>query len=289
VYCCVAPRAMVCGVAGVAMASELRVALVTVSPSEANTPGTTGTAAVPMKDAAMVAEPGATPAAHPIEPGALLTVAIDGAVEAQVTDDETSWVDPSARVAMAENCAAVPCAIVTAVGLTVGAVGPVTNDVIFSTLRYAGCETAPNFAVTVPVPREIPLTVPMLLTVTVGVDVDAVNHVTCAVRGCVVPSLNLPTAVSCKVVPSPKPTGVVEDDVGVIAMLLRVAELTVRVWDAETPPRLAPIVVVPAATPVATPSGGELEIVATPGLLLLQFTSAVISWVLPSLNAPTAV
>ena len=280
VYCWVVPRAMFCAVAGVAMASELSVALVTVNPSEAKTPG---------KDAAMVVEPGATPAAHPGEPSALLTVATDGLVEAQVTEDEISWVDPSVRVAIAENCVAVPWAIVTAVGLTVAAVGPITNDVTFSTLIKAPCETVPNFAVTVAVPTEAPVTVPTAFTVTTGLEVDAVNHATSVVSGWVDPSLNLPTAVSCKVEPTAIPTGAVEEDVGVIVMLLRVAELTVRVWDAETAPRAALIVVVPAATPAAMPSGAEVVIVAAAVLLLLQFTSPVMSCTVLSLNVPIAV
>lgn len=99
----------------------------------------------------------------------------------------------------------------------------------------------------------------------------------------------MPTAVSCKVEPTAIPTGAVEDDVGVIVMLLRVAELTVRVWDAVTAPRLAPIVVVPAATPAAMPSGGEVVMVAAAVLLLLQFTSPVTSCTVPSLNVPIAV
>jgi hypothetical protein len=74
-----------------------------------------------------------------------------------------------------------------------------------------------------------------------------------------------------------------------MVMLLRVAELTVRVSDPVTAPRDAVITVVPAATPAAMPSGGEVVMVAAPVLLLLQLTSAVTSCTLPSLKVPIAV
>ncbi len=83
------------------------------------------------------------------------------------------------------------------------------------------------------------------------------------------PSENVAVAVNCRVVP-PGTLGLA----GVIAMEDRVAELTVRVVLAETVPKVAVMVVVPAAMAVAKPL---LSITATVLLDDLHETCVVIS------------
>ena len=66
---------------------------------------------------------------------------------------------------------------------------------------------------------------------------------------------------------------------------MSVAELTFRVADPVTPLKVAEMLAVPAATPVAVPPGPT---VATAGLSEVQFESRLITWVLESLNVPVA-
>src|SRR5712692_11651405 len=78
--------------------------------------------------------------------------------------------------------------------------------------------------------------------------------------------------------------------VGVTVIVDRVAAVTVSVVLPETPPKVAVIVVVPAATDVARPFDPlALLIVATPGLDELQVTWVVRSCFVLSLKIPVAV
>src|SRR5437667_6247745 len=78
--------------------------------------------------------------------------------------------------------------------------------------------------------------------------------------------------------------------VGVTAIEVRVAAVTVSVVLPETPPKVAVIVVVPAATDVARPCDPPaLLIVATAVLDELQVTWVVRSCVVLSLKVPVAV
>ena len=71
--------------------------------------------------------------------------------------------------------------------------------------------------------------------------------------------------------------------VGLMAMDTSVNEVTVRVVDPETPPTVAVIVVVPAATVVALPlEPAALLMVATEGTDDVQAADVVRSCVLPS-------
>jgi len=89
----------------------------------------------------------------------------------------------------------------------------------------------------------------------------------------VVESENVPVAVNCWVICK----GMLAS-VGVTDIEDRVAEVTVRVVVHWAPPRLAVMVVVPGAMPVAKPL---LFTVATAGLDEFQFTCEVISTGLP--------
>ena len=108
------------------------------------------------------------------------------------------------------------------------------------------------------------------------------------VRSWVVESLNVPVAVNGSVEWTAMLIGAVEEDAGVIAIAVRVAALTVIVVEPVTEPSVAPIVVVPAATPVAMPGGPDVVMVAAAALELVQCTSSVMSCVVPSLKEPLA-
>src|SRR5262245_45192446 len=107
---------------------------------------------------------------------------------------------------------------------------------------------------------------------------------TCVVTSSVDPSLKVPVAVSCDVCPM---ASVTVD--GVTAIDERVAFDTVRVVDPWTPEKVAEMVVVPTATPVARPwLPAALEIVAAAVLDEAQVTWVVRLCVVASLNRPVA-
>jgi hypothetical protein len=98
--------------------------------------------------------------------------------------------------------------------------------------------TEPDVAVTVALPFAIAFTTPALLTATVPGEAD---HETLLVKFCVVPSLKVPVAVNCLVLP------MVKDGLdGVIDNEAKVAGSTVRFVDALREPEVAVI----AADPV---------------------------------------
>ena len=80
--------------------------------------------------------------------------------------------------------------------------------------------------------------------------------------------------------------GAITADAGVTAMDSRVAELTVKSADPDTPPKLAPMFAVPEATAVTKPMGPT---VATAVLSDAQVASRLRTCVLESLNVPVAV
>src|SRR5205823_4152375 len=112
------------------------------------------------------------------------------------------------------------------------------------------------------------------------------DHVTNVVMSAVVPSLYVPVATNCCVVPF----GMLGDD-GVTSMLFRTAAVTVNFVDPFTldTVSVAVIVVVPGAIAVASPSESfALETVATPASEDDHVTVVVTSDVVPSLNVPVA-
>src|SRR5438309_4977332 len=117
----------------------------------------------------------------------------------------------------------------------------------------------------------------LLIVATPGLDELQVAWV---VKSCVVLSLKVPFAVNCWVSPSARP-GLA----GVTAIEVRVAAVTVSVVFPETPPKVAVIVMGPAAaTDVAKPFElVALLMVAKPVLDELQATWVVRSCVVKSL------
>ena len=141
-------------------------------------------------------------------------------------------------------------------------------------------EIPPCAALILVVPVPVPVATPDALTVATAEFED--DHVTEFVRFCVLPSLNVPVAVNCSVVP-------LEIDVlgALIAIDCRTAAVTVRVIELDvTPPCAALIFVEPVAFPVARP---ETLIVATVEFEEDHVTELVRFCVLPSLNVPVAV
>jgi hypothetical protein len=94
-------------------------------------------------------------------------------------------------------------------------------------------------------------------------------------------SLYVPVAVNCCVAPM-----TTEELAGVTAIDTNVGAVTVKPVEPLVPPKVAWIVVLPAATPVARP---PLVIVAAPGFVEVQVTELVRFRVPLSLNSPVAV
>src|SRR6266704_2530973 len=165
------------------------------------------------------------------------------------------------------------------VGVTsiVDRVAAVTVSVVFP-------ETSPSVAVIVVVPAATDVARPALSLVAKAVFEEL--QVTWGVRSCVVLSLKVPVAVNCCVVPF-----AMLGFVGVTAIEVRVAAVTVSVVFPKTSPKVAVIVMgPPAATDVARPCDPPaLLIVATAVLDELQVTWVVRSCVVLSLKVPVAV
>jgi len=147
------------------------------------------------------------------------------------------------------------------------------------TVRVVFPEILPEVAVMVAVPAATAVARPLLLTVAADVLDDL--QVTCVVISLVEPSEYVPEAVNCLVLPTGR-LGLA----GVMDMEDRVAGVTVRVVFPEILPEVAVMVVLPAATAVASPL---LLTVATAVLDELQVTCVVISLVEPSAYVPEAV
>src|ERR1700727_1929797 len=106
-------------------------------------------------------------------------------------------------------------------------------------------------------------------------------HATVAVMFCMLPSLYVPVAENCCVVPA-----TIEGFVGAIAIDCNVAAVTVRTVEPEIDDDVAVIVELPTPAPTASPD--EL-IVAVVGVPEVQITLDVKFCVVPSLNVPVAV
>jgi len=100
----------------------------------------------------------------------------------------------------------------------------------------------------------------------------------------VVPSEKVPVAVSCREL-----RWATEGFVGVTAIEVRTAEVTVTVVAPDTPPRVALIVALPTPIPVTRPwlPGASLT-VASVGAEETQVTNVVRFWVVPSEKSPVA-
>jgi hypothetical protein len=145
-------------------------------------------------------------------------------------------------------------------------------------MRLAVPVTVPELAVIVAAPAPTPLTAPPEATVATVEDEEL--QLTDVVRFCRLPSLKIPVAVSCWVMPK----AMVEVE-GLTAMEERVAEVTVNGAVPVTEPAVAAIIVWPEATLEAVP----LEpMAATAEREVAQLTDAVRFCVLPSEKVPVA-
>jgi len=172
------------------------------------------------------------------------------------------------------NCCVAPLAMEALAGVT--AMETNTGDV---TVRVVVPLMLPEAAWMVVLPVATPAAKPAPLIVATAVFVEL--QVTELVRFCVLPSLYVPVAVNCWLIP------LATDGVtGVTAIEANTGGVTVRVVDPLMPPDVATITLLPVATALARPVA---LIAATPVLVELQVTELVRFCVLLSLYVPVAV
>jgi hypothetical protein len=194
-----------------------------------------------------------------------------------------SWLVPSEYVPEAVNCWVSPTGILGLIGVT-----DMEDSVAEVTVRgVGGDDFPPKLAVMVAVPAEMAVARPSLsTTATSAGDVGRQLHVTSVVISKFVPSEYPPEAANCWVSPLGILTGMLGGLTAVTDTEDRVAAVTVRNAFADIPPKVAVMVVGPAATAVAKPL--LLSTVATDGLEEFQVTCVVISKLVPSEYAPEA-
>ena len=151
------------------------------------------------------------------------------------------------------------------------------------TVRTVEPVTDPEVALMVAVPVAMLVARPVLLTV--AVEVASELHVAVEVRFCELPSVNVPAAVNCCVVPSG-----IEGFVGVTAIETSAAAVTVNVVLPAIEPEVAVILAEPVPTALANPGDvATLLIVATVVVSELHCTVFVMFCMVPLVNAPVAV
>lgn len=195
-------------------------------------------------DAAVtVAVPFATLVARPWP----LMVATDAEDEVQSTEPLMSCVLESLNVPVAANCLVVPTAMLELAGVTL-----IDTSVAAVTMSDAVPLTDPDVAVIVVVPALTPAASPLeLMLATELADELQVTEV----NSCVLPSSKLPIAVNCCCVPT-----AIDGVARLTEIEVKCAATTVNVEVSLNEPKVAVIVVCPAATVVASP---EPAIVAT--------------------------
>ena len=254
--CCVAPSGV--ETTGGLIAIETNAAAVTVKPVEPVTvPEAAVTLAVPVP--MLVARP------------VLFTVTVASVSDAQVAVALRSCVLPSLKVPVATNCCVVPKAIEGFAGLTA-----IDSRTAAVTLMVVLPLTDPELAVICadPVPNveASPLVFVVLLIVAMAGALEL--HCTVLVKSCVLPSVKVPVALNCCVMPKATP-GIA----GVIAKETKAGGVTFRVVEPLTFPVVAMTLALPTDTLVASP---WLFTVNTAGFRPLQLTLLVRSSVLPS-------
>ena len=194
--------------------------------------------------------------------------ATEGTEENHVTIELTSLVEPSVNVPVAVNCWVVPRAMDELAGITA-----MDCSAAAKTLKDAVPEIEPLAAVTVTEPVAFAEARPLEFTVAIALSV--VLQEAEEVRSWVDPSVKVPVAENCRVVPA--------GTVAVEGATLRdtsVAAFTVNELWPETPPRVALTLEFPTANEVESPA--ELTM-ATVRFEEAQAAVEVKSWVLPSL------
>jgi hypothetical protein len=217
----------------------------------------------------------AVPAVRPLAKPVVLTVAIATALDDQTLEPVRFFVVPSVNVPVAVNCCVVPARSVTVAGVTARetSVGDGTVSMVLP-------DTMPPEKAAIRVePDATAVANPVVLIVAVAVEVEV--QLTLPVMFCVVPLLNVPVAVNCKVRP-----GVSDGFAGVTVIDDKMAAETVSVADPEMLPEVALIVVVPTATAVASPAA---LMVAVAGVPEAHVTLVVMFCVVPLLSVPVAV
>jgi hypothetical protein len=188
--------------------------------------------------AEIVVVPIATLAARPL----VEIVAMLGEDESQVTVDVRSCVLPSLYVPVAVNCWVVPRPIEMSAGLTAMDCSTAGNTV--SNAEFETIDPDPAVIVVEPVPQ--PLARP-IASIVATVDNEEAQF-TEVVTFCVEPSVKVPLAVNCWLVPSG-----IEALTGVIDNETSAAGDTVNVVCPDRPPEAAVIVVLPTACVLASP------------------------------------
>jgi len=186
---------------------------------------------------------------------------------------------PSVNVPVAMNCCVVPDPMDGPGGFTV-----IETSVALLTVRVVEAVIEPDVAEMLELPVAMQVVKPAL---PVALLVDATEildeaHCTMPVTSWVLPSLKVPLAVNCWMLP----TGAV-GFAGLTVMPVKTAVETVSTAELlTTEPSVAVIVVEPGASPAARPA---LLMVAVDGVEEPQLTDVVRTCVLPSLNKPVAV
>jgi hypothetical protein len=216
----------------------------------------------------MVAEPAATPVALP--PASTVATAVSEDVQAESA--VTLAVLASLYVAVAVNWRIEPACTVVLAADTEIELRVFVGAVIW---RLAEPVMPWDVAVMVAEPAATPVTLPLASTVAtvVSADVQATTDVTSAV----LPSLYEAVAVNWRVAPACRVA--LDGDTAMEASVL-VAAVTVRLTELLTPCKVAVMVTVPAAMPVAFPLEST---VAMEGSVEVQAACDVMSAVLPSL------
>jgi hypothetical protein len=212
----------------------------------------------------------------------LLIVATVATVELQCPLCVRSCVVPSVNVPVAVNCCVAPRAIVVAGGLIA-----IDTSAAAVTVRTVEPLIEPEVAVIVAVPCPTLVASPGVTPVVLIVAVVGVSelHCTVLVRFCVLPSVYVPVATNCCVVPS-----AIDGVPGVTTIDTSAAAVTVTVVDPMIEPDVAVMLAVPSPTLVASPVVAPVVlIVAVMGVSEVHCTVAVMSCVLPSVYVPVAV
>ena len=226
--------------------------------------------------------PVATAVTNPLEPDALLIVAVKVVPELHVTLLVITWVLLSEYVPTATICCVVPLAI-----LGVDGVIAIELNVALLTVKFSVPDILPSVAVILKLPEATGVNNPLLPTVLLIVAIaDTLEpHVTFVVKFWVLPSEYVPVAVNCCVMPS----GVIVTPPLVTAIDNKVALLTLNVVLPDTPFKVAVIILVPAVIGVTRPLlPTALLIVAVAVVPELHVTKLVITCVLLSEYVPIA-
>ena len=158
-----------------------------------------------------------------------------------VADEVTTSVLPSVYVPVAASGKVVPSANDALAGVTAS-----DTSTACPTFKVAVAVIEPDVAVIVALPTPAPVATPPATIVATPVADEL--QLTDPVRFCVLPSLYVPVAVNCSVVPF-----AIETLPGVTDNEVNTAAVTVNVADPLIAPDVALIVAVPCATPVASP------------------------------------